>query len=602
MSNLTNSLDPNVAAGIALTSGRRDGGSASSMRQWTIVWAVLACLGWLLPNHYYPWITFHTDAWVAWAFVIAGGALLMASSASVPWHRLTLLTACLLAVPFLQWLAGLIHYPGQAWLTSAFVLGFLLCLLVGARAQEANPDQALDALFLAIGLACIGSVGIELRQWLWQREPDIWVVPLAELRPFGNLAQPNQMATLHLWGIVAAAWGLYRGYIRRGAALALVLFLLIGIALTQSRTAIVAICMLLVLAVWWRRLWPSPRQVLASAAGLAVFFGACLLAIGPISQALLLDKPYSAMERIGGHDIRSGVYKLFIDAALQEPWWGYGWSPVSPAQFAVAERHPALGGVFQQSHNLFLDFVLWMGIPLGGAVSLCLVAWYIRQVKRVSSAGDALLAMFISVVGLHAMLELPLHYAYMLLPTGLVIGAFSVRLGAPVVFRSSRRVVLAMWFAAAVLLAAITRDYFLIEANFQALRFERAYNMPAQETPRVLVLSQLADFLRMGRSSARPGMTQQELDEFRDGANAFPSPSNLYVYTAALALNGRGKEAQLMMRKMQRTMSPGAYDQMGRVWADQTKRIKTLSDIPWLPSEVEPPPRAPEEKMPSIQH
>ena len=590
-----------LGAGSGPATGSGPGASAGSSHQWAVLWALLTCFGWLLPNHYYPWITFHTDAWITWSFAIGGTALLLTSAASVPWHRLSVLTACLIAVPVLQWFAGLIIFQGQAWLTSSFLLGLLLCVLVGAQSEEVRPEFAIDALFLAIGLACVASVGIQMRQWIWQGEPDLWVVPLAELRPFGNLAQPNQMATLHLWGIIATAWGFHKGKFGRGAALAIVLFLLFGIALTQSRTAIVAIFMLLGMAVWWRGLWRSPARVIGAITGLALYFWACLLGLGSISHALLLDKPFSAMERIGGHDIRWEVYKLFVDAALQRPWFGYGWSPVTPAQFAVAERHPALGGVFQQSHNLFLDFVLWLGIPLGLAVSACLVAWYVARIKRVASVKDALLVMFISVVGLHAMLELPLHYAYMLFPTGLVVGALNVKLGARVVGRSSRSSALALLCAGVLLLAALTRDYFLIEADFLALRFERAYNLPPKEPPRILVLTQLSEFMKMGRSTARAGMSQEELDRFRDVADAFPSPSNLYLYTAALALNGRVEEARLRVRKSQKTMLPGAYEQMGDAWADQSKKHNALASVPWLPpDDDEPSPRP--KGLPATDH
>jgi hypothetical protein len=367
-------------------------------------------------------------------------------------------------------------------------------------------------------------------------------------------------------------------------ALLVALFLLFGIALTQSRTAIGASVILVGMALLWRKLWPSPRHVVAAAAGLAIYLLVCLLAIEPISSALLLEKPFSAVERIGGSDIRWEAYKMFVDAALQKPWLGYGVSTVAPAHLAVAEHHANFPAVFQQSHNLFLDLVLWLGIPLGGAVSIGLAVWFFRRVSRVACAEDALLVMFVSVVALHAMLEMPLHYAYMLLPTGLVMGTLNARLGGPVIAYTRPRIILAMWLAAAVLLAAITRDYLLIEADFEALRFEKAYRIEAPaEPPGVLVLTHLSEFVRLGRGAATVGMSSQEIDRLRDVADAFPSPSNLYLHTAALALNGRGEEAQLRMKKISKVMPAGSYQEMGRLWTAQTKGNKSLPKVvEWL--------------------
>jgi hypothetical protein len=459
----------------------------------------------------------------------------------------------------------------------------LLSLLVGAFAEKTKPGKAIEALLVAIVLASMVSVGMQLYQWLSLSGAESWILPLAETRPFANLAQPNQLATFLLWGLTAVAWAALHNKLGPAVALFVALFLLFGVALTQSRTAILTIFLLLGMTCYWRKLWPASNEVVKVAAALAAYFGACLLLIEPISTALLLEKPFNAVTRIAGPDIRWDVLKLFIDAALQKPWLGYGWTTLAPAQLAVAENHPSLGGIFQQSHNLFLDLILWLGIPMGGAVSVGLTAWFIGHLRRVACAKDALLVMFLLVVAVHAMLELPLHYAYMLLPAGLVAGTLDARLSAPVLLHTGRRVMVAIWLMAAVLLAAITRDYLLIEADFQALRFERAYNMaPPKNPPRILVLSQLAEFIRFGRSAANAGMSQAQLNEMRDASEVFPSPSNLYLYTAALAMNGRADEARLRMRKMAGIMPSASYLQMGRVWAEQSKMNKDLANVAWL--------------------
>jgi hypothetical protein len=569
---------------LASSETRLPASSTTSFQSWGILWAVLASLGWLLPNHYPPWIAFHTDAWLAWSCAIGGAGLMFSCAARMPWHRLSVLAACLAAVPLLQLWGGVLVFRGQAWVTTAYLLGFLLASLFGAYAEEVRPGQALNTLFLAIGLAATASVGLQLYQWLSLSGADLWIVPLTETRPFGNLIQPNQMATFELWGLICVAWGAQRRMLGPAVALLLALVLLLGVALTQSRTGMAAACLLLGMSICWRRLWPAPRVAAGAAAALALYFLLCLLAIEPVSNALMLDRPYSAFARGSPFNVRWEAYKLFLDAALQKPWFGYGWTALAPAHFAVAEGHPALGGVFQHSHNLFLDLVLWMGVPLGLTVSVALVTWFVLRIRHVASVENALLMMFLAVVAFHAMVELPLHYAYMLLPTGMVMGALNTRSAAVVVARTSRAWVGAIWLGALVLLAAITRDYMIIEADLLSLRFEKAFNMvPANSPPKdVLVLSHLSEFIDIGRSSASSGMSQQQLNKLRDGANAFPSASNLYLYTAALALNGREDEARLMIRKLEKTMPPETYQKMGRTWAAQSRTNEQLQKVEWL--------------------
>jgi hypothetical protein len=139
------------------------------------------------------------------------------------------------------------------------------------------------------------------------------------------------------------------------------------------------------------------------------------------------------------------------------------------------------------------------------------------------------------------------------------------------------------WLFAAGFLSIITRDYFRMEADFQSLRFERSYGKSAPvKVPETLMLSQLEAFIKMGRMLARPGMNLHELDWMRATADSFPSPANQYVYTAALALNGYPDQAQKRMKILQKVMSGGNYDELGRIWIEYSKVNLLLKKTPWL--------------------
>src|SRR5450830_633587 len=100
---------------------------------WLAGWALMLAVAWLLPNHYPPWSTFHMDAWTAIVLSLAAAAVIVRTSGPVTWHSTSVLAAMLVFIPGVQYGLGLILLPGTAWISSAYLIGFLLTLLIGAR-------------------------------------------------------------------------------------------------------------------------------------------------------------------------------------------------------------------------------------------------------------------------------------------------------------------------------------------------------------------------------------------------------------------------------------------------------------------------------------
>jgi hypothetical protein len=189
---------------------------------WFGVWACTLALAWLLPNHYPPWASFHADAWSAIVIALASAAMIIRGYAATQWHGSAVLVALLACVPWLQYSAGLISFAGQAWISTAYLLGLLLALLTGQRWERAGPDQLAGGLFWAIGLASVVSVNLQLQTWLGLIDTgifDLWSMGLTGPRPYANMGQPNQLATLLLWGLLAGAWGYHSEKISAPVAL-----------------------------------------------------------------------------------------------------------------------------------------------------------------------------------------------------------------------------------------------------------------------------------------------------------------------------------------------------------------------------------------------
>tara|TARA_R110001599_G_scaffold64023_3_gene179024 strand:- start:650167 stop:651903 length:1737 start_codon:yes stop_codon:yes gene_type:complete len=556
---------------------------------WCSLWAILLAIGWLLPNHYRPWMSFQSDAWVALTCLIGVVALLVRRKGPVPWHGLAILSAFLLFIVWAQYLCGLITMAGTAWVSSAYILGFMLALLAGARWEADSPSQLADALFVAIGLAAIISVGLQLHQWLGLDGLELLTMSFSTSRPYANFGQPNQLGTLLLWGVIAAAWGWTRRRIGNGVALLMAVYLLFGLALTGSRTAWIGVLILLVTSWLWRHCWRDKRMAWCMT-GLAMYFFLCVVAVGRLKQ--LLD---TAVGVVGANPLladrviqmssnaRLSAWRELIYAVWRHPWYGYGWNQTALAQMSVAENHPALSGVFTYSHNLFLDLLLWCGIPLGALISIGLLMWLWRRVSSVRNAECALLILFVLVIANHAMLELPLYFAYFLLPVGLAIGVLHVKLEVKPIINTGRWTFVVLWFLSAGLLGLIIKDYARIEPSYQTLRLEWDNFKMTQPVgpPEVLLLTQWREYVQYARLEPKAGLTTAEIEHLENVTALFPNIVFFNKLAMTLALNQRPKEAQLWLVRMSKVVPRKQYCEVKKSWERESLRNAAIAAAPW---------------------
>ena len=569
---------------------------------WLASWSCMLALGWLLPNHYYPWLSFHSDAWVALSMSLASVAVIWRSHQPLAWHRFTILVALLMCLPWLQHVFGVLPILGNAWTSSAYLLGLLLAILTGAQWEARSPAQLGDGLFLAIGIAAlvsvslqlqqvlqlvgmssVSSVGSQLQQSLQLDGLGLWTMGSDTNRPHANLGQPNQLATLLLWGLLAAAWGYIRKRVDGTITLIMMFFLLFGIALTGSRAAWIGVILLVGAAWWWRDLWANSRWPWV-ATGLGLYFVVCVLSTDWLRQISLNQSQTDVDHLIRlSSEIRPLAWSILLDAVWQKPWLGYGWNQSALAQMAMANDHPPLHVVFTYGHNLFLDLVLWCGIPLGLLISFSLVWWFWKRFRAVQSAENAVLLLVLLVVANHAMFELPLYYAYFLLPTGLVMGALNTRLGVQPILLMGRRASLALWFVATTLLALIIRDYTRVEPSYQTLRLEWSrikMTLPVGP-PDVLLLTQWHDYIKYARIEPTVGLSAAELDWMRNVTALYPNPILMHKLAITLGLNQRPDEARLWLKTLCKVAPDSECLIAEKLWARQSLKYPGVAAIPW---------------------
>ena len=522
------------------------------MNIWLCTGALVLSMGWLMPIHLLPWTTFHSDAWVAGTLLVFTLGSLTKLRALNPWSHFALLVATLSLIPLIQLAFGQIRLTGTAWISCLYLLGFLLAILTGARWESGQAGQLADVLFLAIGAAALISVGVQLCQWLNVTGGCLcsgdWVLPLADNYRIGaNLAQPNQLATLLLLGILAYAWGWVRQAISSSTAIFAIIFLLFGLALTESRMGVLSLSLVLLSIWYWRRLWPS-RLMPYAATLLMVFFVAMFILQAFFTHWLLLDYASSVLVRVQG-ETRLDMWSMFYHAALEKPWLGYGWNQSVLAQVTTTSAQNTEQGmrglVTSYAHNLFIDLMLWLGIPLGLLTSASILTWLMRAASHVKNSQDALLVIGVIAMGIHAMLELPLYYAYFLLPLGLIVGMIDVRLHHRPVFTTGMQPVVCLWLVCSALFAVIVKEYFVVEQSYSELRIEaaRIASKSVRQPPDVLLLTQLRDFIILASWRPESNMSQDKIDWVTNVALVYPSEHNILKLATVLALNEQELQA-----------------------------------------------------------
>jgi hypothetical protein len=548
---------------------------------WLVAWALVMAFSWILPNHYYPWAGFHMDVVMACVLLAASLWLIGKDRAPTPFTALPLIAFMLLMVIALQYATGLVRQAGNAWLSTAYVLGFICAWAAGNRWARIGKWQAADGLFLAIGIAAFLSVGLQLHQWLQLDRLDIWSMGGGESRPYANMGQPNQLGTLLLWGALALFWGLVRSRVRASVATLGIAFLLFGVALTLSRTAWLGLALLLIMMWCWRDRWPGHKAPWVASA-LGVYFVACIFFVRWIPHALWGDSPDWADIAGIGSTSRPALWALFVDAAKHAPWFGYGWNQTGLAHIAMALNHPPLFEYFQSAHNFFLDLVLWCGLPIGVAVSSYLIWWIVASWRRVKTPEDRVLWLFLLVVANHAMLELPLYYAYFLLPVGLVMGLLDVQLGSRPLFFVGWKANGLILAVAAALLILLIRDYSGVEKMYVRLRYQWAgIQTDKISPPDVILLTQWRDFFRVTQQDPTKKTSEEEMALIHQTVSLNPNSGFFQLLAIAWAQRGEPEKAAQALDTMCSILTPAVCNSVKRFWIHRAQYDAVVASVPW---------------------
>ena len=529
--------------------------SAASLRS---IMLGLACflllLSWLLPNHFRPWVTAYQELFAGMALVLAGGVVLLCRGTRLP--LASILIGCLAIMPALQLAAGILGFGGDAWISASYILALAFAIFVGYNLQLAG-ERRLGAVFAeciawTLLLGAMVSAVMAVMQWLGFTN-SFWVSSVQNpARPFANLAQPNNLATLVGMGLMSLLYLFELRKTHRFPAVLLALLLIFTLALTQSRTPWLT-------ALFIGGLWFWQRRQLESRLGSRhmllwlLLYMAMIVSVPLLTQYLGISSG-SLMDRVQ-QAARLGMYSQFIHALMEGPWYGYGWNQVFVAQAAVALQQVDHGPSVY-THNILLDLLIWNGPIIGGLIILATAIWFWRLLKESRSLTSTYAWLALSCFLVHSMLEFPHAYLLLLMPAGLLLGILqaSVATGGRA-YALPRVMTGAVLVIAALLTAVMWWDYRLIEAEYNAAVLEQHEEFvpkEQQDISDVYTLTHMREYIYFIRAPLKAGYSELQLDEVLAITHRFPHFYFLLKSAYLLTINGCVDEAYELLLLMER--------------------------------------------------
>jgi O-antigen ligase len=329
-----------------------------------------------------------------------------ASGHAAPPAGVLALSTLLVAVPWLwPWTTG--PLPNMLPLLASWAC---LLLLAPLLAWTGHPATALRAVLpSALLAAALVSAVLGLLQWFGVAPASGWISPAGLGEAYGNLRQRNHFASLMSLGLATLVWTAAPW--PRRTVLAAAVLLACASAASASRTGLLQLLALSVLAVSW----PGQRRqrALVCAVAVTAYFAATWLL--PIFlqhwrgvEALnVLNRAVADL----GCSSRRVLWSNALHLVAQRPWAGWGAGELDYAHFMTLYPGARFCDILDNAHNLPLHIAVEFGVPAALAIvaTAALLVWRARPWQEMDPARQLAWAALL-VIGLHSLLEYPLWY------------------------------------------------------------------------------------------------------------------------------------------------------------------------------------------------
>jgi O-antigen ligase len=296
---------------------------------------------------------------------------------------------------------------------------------LGARAAQGDGEGGLQAFApFAIGILTVGVVSalVAIIQVYFPKLADGVLIAQSGIpgRAVGNLRQPNHLASLLIWAVIALVPLVEWRRIPRWLGMVLGVLLMGAVVLSGSRTGLYAGTAILV--VWGAidsRLSRTTRMALV--ATLAFPIGIHAWQWLSEHTSFMPHAVGTATRAADGDSSHFAIWRNTLEMIRQQPLLGVGWGEFNFAwTLTPFPNRPT--AFFDHTHDLPLQFIVELGLPLATVV-LGLLVWALWQglVRALSTQGEAghgarAAWVMIVMIAAHSIDEYPLWYAYFLLP------------------------------------------------------------------------------------------------------------------------------------------------------------------------------------------
>lgn len=513
-----------------------------------LIAAILISLAWLIPVHYRPWVTYTGELYVFFALFTLT-AIFLKEKISLPVIGLPLLL--LSCVPLIQLLAGQVFFFSTAMMGFIFVFSFWLASVLGYNLSTGNYNREETFTNLSYVFLASGTITGLIAVCQWTNLDSIlpgMVNISGTQRPYANFAQPNNMATFLVMALMSCLYLYEKKKIQTKWLFICAAIIVMGIALSQSRTAWVAASAIILYLAFYQYKGIIRLKWYYSSLWFG-FFVACIVAFPLLSQLAtqVMDaqvvQSRDVVSRATGDMSRLAIWQQMLAAIQAQPWFGYGWYQTSVAFVSITDT--VQGPVWIRSaHNFIIDFLIWNGVVIG--VPFLFYFGYLgyqmqRWVKTPESViGILMIGAFVT----HAMFEFPQHYAYFLLPVGFIMGTVLAQRA-----DMAKQLVMPAWLIKAIfavgviLIAVIYRDYDTAVPKLgQSIRYEQQPEKITNEKP-IFLLTEFNHRIAWIRVDPYTKMSQDEIHQHEKLVVSYPTKYNLLKYIRLLAYNGFIKEA-----------------------------------------------------------
>jgi O-antigen ligase len=511
-------------------------------------------LPFLQPYHRFPLTSFYSE-WLA----LVLGLLALVSLATKSFWRSAPLPAVVLpllgfaGVLIIQHALGRVAYGGQALAAGLYVTwAALLMVLAGGlrRSIDLSGIATVLAWFLAVG-GTLGAIFALLQHYQVSDLPLSLIFPKRTSAVYGNVAQYNHFASYSTLALASLAYLHTSGRLHWAGTAAGAAPLVFVIGLSGSRSAVLFLGFMLVLALLyaWRGGAGGRRLFLCILLFIAGFAVAQWLVTIPglqssggtetVSQRLVGSAGGSGATNIAHRlQIAREAWEMF----LQAPVLGVGWGQFPWNDFEYRSLHGRTLSTwpFNHAHNIVLHLLAETGLAGTLLVAGAALIWLRGLRHAMIDLPHWWLLALAGVIAVHSLLEHPLWFAYFLGIAAVALGLLS---GGKLTLRLERITPLMLLLLAAGALygAAVLHNYRGFERLFAPGAAQPGTAEFASIVSRAHREPLLAPYAELAISSAM-GMDRERVGEKLDLNSRVmrfaPIASVVYRHAALLALAG----------------------------------------------------------------